>query len=120
MAGCDGVDVPDGSGAAVPAGPLTRLVERLRGRVLPLASAAFGLPEIYEAFARLLCRDVPATEREAATVADWLARNGPFEPEAFQAALERVHARLGEGRPLSQILAALARETRPHPRKDSP
>lgn len=108
------------STASKPAGALAPLVENLRGRTLPLASAAFGLPEIYEAFARLLGRDVPATEREAATVADWLARNGPFDPAAFHAALERVRARLGDGRPLSQILSALTRAIRPAPRKESP
>jgi len=103
-----------------PIGALTPLLERYRGRDLPLARAGFGLPEIYDAFARLLGRPVPTTEREASEVVEWLAQAGPFEPAPFHAALARVHGRLGDGRPLAQILRALAREVRPVPRKESP
>lgn len=96
-----------------PAGSLTPLLEQYRGRTLPLAQPGFGLPEIYAAFARELGRPVPATEGEAATVAEWLARLGPFAGRAFHAALARVRKRLGAGRPLTQILRALGREVRP-------
>jgi hypothetical protein len=95
-----------------PVGSLTPLLDAYRGRQLPQASAGFGLPEIYEAFARVLNRPVPFTEQEAAVVSDWLRRCGPFDPVAFQAALDKVIDRLGNGRPLSQILTALAALTK--------
>ena len=98
---------PDPFPRAEPVGPLTPLLDAYRGRRLPQASAGFGLPEIYEDLARVLSRPVPFTEQEAAAVSDWLARCGPFAPDAFQAALDTVINRLGNGRPLSQILAAL-------------
>ena len=82
------------------------------GRSLPQASAGFGLPEIYEALACALNRPVPFTEQEAAAVSDWLGRCGPFAPDAFQAALDTVIHRLGKGRPLAQILAAMAALTK--------
>ena len=90
-----------------PVGSLTPILEAYRGRQLPLAHAGFGLPEIYQAFAETQKRMVPATEQEARAVSDWLARCGPFEPQAFHGALARVIKRLGQGRPLSQILIAL-------------
>jgi len=93
-----------------PVGPLTPLLQRYRGRDLPLAHGGFGLPEIYAAFARSLGRAVPATETEAATLSRWLADNGPFEPNAFAAALDRAIASLGPGRPLAQIINALTRQ----------
>jgi len=92
-----------------PVGPLTPLLERYRGRDLPLAHGGFGLPEIYAAFARALSRPVPGTEAEAATISRWLADNGPFEPKAFAAALSLTLDTLGAGRPLSQIIDALNR-----------
>ena len=98
----------DNSPRLEPVGPLTPLLDAYRGRCLPQASAGFGLPEIYEALAGVLNRPVPFTEQEAAAVSDWLGRYGPFAPDAFQAALDTVIARHGRGRPLSQILAALA------------
>ncbi|MBI3268743.1 MAG: DDE-type integrase/transposase/recombinase, partial [Planctomycetes bacterium] len=91
-----------------PEGALTPLLEEYRGRILPLAQAGFGLPEIYEAFACRLGRPVPATEAEAASVVAWLGDAGPFEPRAFHAALARVCKRLGAGRPFTQVLSALA------------
>jgi transposase InsO family protein len=98
----------DKSPRVEPVGPLTPLLDAYRGRRLPQASAGFGLPEIYEALAYALDRPVPFTEQEAAAVSDWLGRYGPFAPEPFQAALDAVIDRLGKGRPLSQILAAMA------------
>jgi transposase InsO family protein len=92
-----------------PVGPLTPLLERYRGRDLPLAHGGFGLPEIYAAFARALGRAVPATDTEAATISRWLADNGPFEPKAFAAALMNTLEALGPGRALSQIIDALNR-----------
>lgn len=106
---------PSPSSADEPAGALTPLLEQYRGRTLPLARPGFGLPEIYEAFGHELGRPVPATEAEAALVVDWLAATGPFDPRAFHAALARVRKRLGAGRPLSQLVRALAREVRPAP-----
>lgn len=109
-----------------PAGALTPLLERYRGRTLPLAQPGFGLPEIYDALGRELGRSVPATETEAAAVVEWLATYGPFEPRAFRAALARARKRLGAGRPLAHLLDALAREVRPlrppssAPRKTGP
>jgi transposase InsO family protein len=102
---------PDPSPRIEPVGPLTPLLDAYRGRLLPQASAGFGLPEIYEKLACALNRPVPLTEQEAATVSDWLGRWGPFAPDAFQAALDTVIDRLGKGRPLSQILAAMAART---------
>ena len=102
----------DHSPRVEPVGPLTPLLDAYRGRSLPQASAGFGLPEIYETFACALNRPVPFTEQEAATVSDWLGRYGPFAPDAFQAALDTVIHRLGKGRPLSQILAAMTALTR--------
>jgi transposase InsO family protein len=103
---------PGKSPRVEPVGSLTPLLDAYRGRRLPQASAGFGLPEIYEAFARALKRPVPFTEQEAADVSDWLGRCGPFAPEPFQAALDKVIDRLGNGRPLSQILAALSALTK--------
>ena len=93
-----------------PVGPLTPLLQRYRGRDLPLAHAGFGLPEIYAAFARVLGRAVPATDTEAAAISRWLADNGPFDPKAFTAALDRAIQSLGPGRPLAQIINALTRQ----------
>jgi transposase InsO family protein len=98
---------PDQSPRTEPVGPLTPLLDAYRGRSLPQASAGFGLPEIYEALARVLSRPVPFTEQEAAAVSDWLGQWGPFDPDAFKSALDTVIHRLGKGRPLSQILAAM-------------
>ncbi len=103
---------PRQSARVEPVGSLTPLLDAYRGRLLPQASAGFGLPEIYEAFARALNRPVPFMEQEAADVSDWLGRCGPFAPEPFQAALDKVIDRLGNGRPLSQILAAMAALTK--------
>ena len=102
----------DNSKRVEPVGPLTPLLDAYRGRSLPQASAGFGLPEIYEALACALNRPVPFTEQEAAAVSDWLGRCGPFAPDAFQTALDTVIHRLGKGRPLAQILAAMAALTK--------
>jgi transposase InsO family protein len=95
--------------APEPVGALTPLLEQYRGRTLPQASGGFGLPEIYEAFAQALARPVPQTEAEATWILDWLRERGPFQPEPFAAALEKVRAALGPGRPLAQLIRALDR-----------
>jgi hypothetical protein len=95
--------------APEPIGALTPLLEQYRGRTLPQAHGGFGLPEIYDAFAQALSRPVPATEAEATMVLEWLAARGPFQPQAFNAAMERVRAALGPGRPLTQLIRALDR-----------
>jgi len=74
-----------------------------------VAHGGFGLPEIYEAFSHAVGRAVPATEKEAATISQWLAEHGPFEPAPFAAALSRSLEALGPGRPLAQIIEALNR-----------
>jgi len=92
---------------AEPIGSLTPLLEKYRGRTLPQARPGFGLPEIYQAFSIALGRPVPFTEQEAVLILDWLKRSGPFEPAAFQSALDSVLKRLGRGRPLARIVSAL-------------
>ncbi|MBF0104867.1 MAG: transposase family protein [Deltaproteobacteria bacterium] len=90
-----------------PVGSLTPILEKYRGRKIPLAYPAFGLPEIYHAFSVYLGRSVPATEQEATAVVDWLKKNGPFDPRHFEAALSDITKHLGPGRPLTQIIQAL-------------
>jgi len=101
-----------------PIGPLTPLLEQYRGRTLPQARGGFGLPEIYDAFAKALGRPVPHTEAEATLVLEWLVRCGPFEPQAFAVALAKVLATLGSGRPLAQIISALDRRIVPQQPKE--
>jgi hypothetical protein len=84
-------------------------LEQYRGRTLPQARGGFGLPEIYDAFAQALGREVPATEAEATLVLDWLRERGPFQPQAFATALGKVRAAVGPGRPLAQLIRALNR-----------
>jgi len=95
--------------APEPIGALTPLLEQYRGRTLPQAQGGFGLPEIYDAFAQAVDRPVPQTEAEAAFVLEWLRERGPFQPQVFAAALAKVRAALGPGRPLAQLLQALDR-----------
>jgi hypothetical protein len=86
---------------------------------LPQARGGFGLPEIYDAFAQALARPVPATEAEATLVLEWLAARGPFQPQAFAAALDKVRAALGPGRPLAPLIRALDRLiARSQPKED--
>ena len=103
---------PPPPAAAEPVGALTPLLEQYRGRTLPQARGGFGLPEIYDAFAQALGRPVPQTEAEATLVLDWLRERGPFQPQAFNAALDKARVTLGPGRPLAQLLRALDRLTR--------
>jgi transposase InsO family protein len=92
-----------------PAGSLSPLLESYRGRVLPRAVGGFGLPEIYQLFATVVGRSVPDTEAEATLILTWLKEHGPFQPQAFSAALDTSVMRLGTGRTLSQILDELTR-----------
>ena len=91
----------------LPQDKLTPINETYRGRVLPLAHAGFGLPEIYETFSKFLNRTVPQTEQEAHTVLLWLKKNGPFQPEIFKNTLKKVIESLGKGRPMTTILNAI-------------
>ena len=110
---------PEKAQADEPVGPLTPLLERYRGRILPLARSGFGLPEIYEELVLALGRHVPATEHEAVAVSEWLARRGPFEPKAFKLALTKTLLTLGHGRPLSEVIKALDRRIEvPHQKKE--
>jgi len=103
------VPPPEAPGPPPPAGPLERSVDHWRGRTLPQASPGFGLPEVFAAFSKALSRMVPASEREAEAVLDFYREHGPFAREAFLAALERLLAREGQGRPLSRLLTDLER-----------
>jgi len=93
--------------APEPQGSLTPILENYRGRILPLAHAGFGLPEIYEVFSLQFHRVVPQTEQEAHTILVWLKKNGPFQPEQFKKTLTNVILSLGNGRPLVTILKAM-------------
>lgn len=101
-----------------PVAPLAPIEERYRGRTLPLSSSGFGLPEIYEVLSRALGRPVPDTEAEASLVSEWVKKSGPFDPRAFDAAVARVLARLGTGRPIAQVLCALTNCIRRPERKE--
>jgi putative transposase len=102
-----------------PVGALTPLLEQYRGRTLPQARGGFGLPEIYDAFAQVVGRPVPQTEAEATLVLEWLRERGPFQPQAFAAALDKVRAALGSGRPLTQLIRALDRLIVQNPHKEN-
>jgi transposase InsO family protein len=92
-----------------PVGSLSAILETYRGRSLPRPVSGFGLPEIYRRLATALERAVPDTEREAGLVLQWLKEHGPFQPEAFNAAIEAAILRLGKGRTLAQLLDELTR-----------
>jgi transposase InsO family protein len=103
-----------------PVGSLTPLLEKYRGRTLPQARPGFGLPEIYQAFSIALGRPVPFTEQEAELILEWLKSSGPFEPAAFQSALDSVLKRLGRGRPLARIVAELEKTVKqPETKKET-
>jgi len=110
--------VPPMASKPEPVGALTPLLEQYRGRTLPQARGGFGLPEIYEAFAQAVGRPVPQTEAEATLILDWLRTRGPFQPQAFAAALGKVRAALGAGRPLAQLIRALDRFIVHNPNKE--
>jgi len=111
--------VPPPPVAPEPVGALTPLLEQYRGRTLPQARGGFGLPEIYDAFAQAVGRPVPQTEAEATLVLDWLRARGPFQPQVFAAALGKVRAALGAGRPLAQLIRALDRLIVHSPNKEN-
>jgi len=97
--------------SAPPSGPgrLQRVLDRWRGRELPVAPPAFGLPEILAALSGHLGRKVPGTAREAKTVQAFYRQNGPFRPQDFDAALDKARKALGTGRPLQVVLAYLVK-----------
>jgi hypothetical protein len=99
---------PD-SGENYPVGSLSALLETYRGRILPRPVSGFGLPEIYQCLATAVGRAVPDTEREAELVLQWLKKHGPFQPKAFNDAIDTVIKRLGKGRTLAQMLDELTR-----------
>lgn len=92
-----------------PVGSLSALLETYRGRSLPRPVSGFGLPEIYHCLATAAGRAVPDTEREAELVLQWLKEHGPFQPQAFHAAIDAAIKRLGKGRTLGQLLDELTR-----------
>ena len=87
-----------------PTDRLIPLMETCGKRILPKAYGGFGLPEIYQSFTHVLGRAVPETQTEANRVIAWLKINGPFDPVAFQKALESVLNKIGSHRPLTTIL----------------
>jgi transposase InsO family protein len=92
-----------------PVGSLSAILETYRGRSLPRPVSGFGLPEIYRRLASAVDRTVPDTEREAGLILQWLKEHGPFQPAAFNAAIEAAVVKLGKGRTLSQLLDELTR-----------
>ena len=95
------------------AGALQRLLDHWRGRALPQAEAGFGLPEVFQALAEVLEREVPKTESEAILIQDFYRGHGPFERRAFTQALKRTLKTLGPGRPLSVIFNRLKKSISP-------
>lgn len=89
-------------------GSLSPLLETYRGRTLQAAQSGFGLPEIYGLFADILNRSVPDTESEAAMMAQWLRKHGPFARSNLTSALDEVVKKIGCGRPLRSMLDELA------------
>jgi hypothetical protein len=102
------------------AGALQQLLDEWRGRQLPVAPAGFGLPEIFQSFAAHLGRSVPATEREAEALQAFYRQYGPFRPEAFENAINRVLAELGPDRPIDTYIQQLKRLIPPKPTEDQP
>lgn len=94
-------------------GRLQELYDHVRGAKRPQAEAGFGLPEIFSLFAKHLCRRVPIDEAEARLIQDFYRRKGPFGRRATEKALQKVFARLGQGRPLATYLSALAERILP-------
>lgn len=90
-------------------GRLQQLLDDYRGRRLPQAEAGQGLPELFALLRTALGRRVPRDEDEADRIQDFYRRVGPLPHAPLQAALARVCARLGAGRPLEAYLDALAR-----------
>jgi transposase InsO family protein len=111
--------MPPTASTPEPVGALTPLLEQYRGRTLPQARGGFGLPEIYDAFAQAVGRPVPQTEAEATRILDWLRERGPFQPQAFAVALDKVRATLGSGRPLAQLIRALEQRIVRNPNQEN-
>lgn len=88
-------------------GRLQALYDFWQGRRLPQAEAGFGLPEIFDLFAKHFHRHVPRDEQEARLLQEFYHQEGPFERAAVEAALRRAFASLGSKRPLSVYIAAL-------------
>ena len=92
-----------------PIGSLSQLLEKYRNQNLPKAVSGFGLPEIYNIFSNTLNRPVPETIIEANMIIEWLKKYGPFEPNNFNHILNQVMQKLGQGRPLSQIICEITK-----------
>jgi len=97
-------DVKRGSGR------LQRLLDDWRGTPRANAEPAFGIPEVFQALAESLGRQVPASEQEASYVQTFWWTHGPLERTAFLRACTRAKVALGEGRPLATLLADIARQ----------
>jgi putative transposase len=101
-------------------GRLQQLLDVYRGRTLPQAEAGTGLPELFELLSSALGRAVPHDDAEADLVHAFYRRAGPFARGPLEAALSLVTARLGPGRPLSTLLAALGRRVAKDQPKEDP
>lgn len=91
-------------------GQLQKLVDLWQGKERPNAQPGFGLPEVFTALGKMLCRDVPGSEREARAVLAFYRKYGPLPREAFEAACARSTESLGKGRALTAYLADLERQ----------
>lgn len=91
-------------------GRLQKLLDDWRGTKRANAEPAFGIPEVFQALAEALGRQVPATEREANDVQGFWQTYGPIQRQPFLDACARAKAALGDGRPLATLLADIARQ----------
>lgn len=91
-------------------GRLQKLLDKWRGRTQANAAPAFGLPEVFAAFAQALGRAIPASEREAHQVQDFWRAHGPLQRAPFLRACERSTSRLGTQRPLAVLIADIVRQ----------
>jgi transposase InsO family protein len=88
-------------------GRLQVLYDFWQGRKLPQAEAGFGVPELFELFAKQLKRQVPRDEFEARSIQDFYHRHGPLGSAALSRALGKIFLKLGPRRPVGVYLEAL-------------
>lgn len=91
-------------------GQLQKLVDLWQGNVRPIAQPGFGLPEVFDALARIVGRPLPSCELDAAQVSDFYRQFGPLAKADFHAACASTARALGTGRPVNAYLEDLARQ----------
>lgn len=89
---------------------LEKLEEHRNGRDLPVAMRGFGYPEILSLLSQTLGRKVPLHERESSDIISWLGTYGPFDCQAFKAALFKGRKILGDGCCLKDLLDELTKQ----------